>query len=164
MANAVNLGLTSPSDYTGDTMIGAPTMLGEDGKILNPKYAPDEKVVEQSGTIPPIKQLRLKYMDKYKKIFTNPDLDSVEFLEAAPDGESVEDLDTTTDLEKQDVAEKKKRTWFKRKSKDVAVENLNDNEVEVSDKTQINSNATASLKDRLVLKGIWSSESSKFLC
>ena len=145
MANAVHLGLSSPSDFTGDSIIGTPTMLDADGKIINKNYEPDVVEHQPSGTIPPIKKLRLKYRDKYKKFFTsNSEQTPVEFLNDAEAEEQVaEDIELQEQAQEQEVTSKK-RFWFKRK-------NEKDNEIEVSDKTEDVSQTPVKMKDHLVL-------------
>ena len=61
-ANAVSaayMGLSSPEDFTGESIIGSPTMLGEDGQFLYPVSTSVDNGQEK-GTMPPIKKLRLK--------------------------------------------------------------------------------------------------------
>lgn len=151
MANAVHMGLTSPSDYTGDSIVGAPTMLDADGNIINPRHSKEVSEQKQDGTMPPVKRLRLKYRDKYKKFFTTPEQTPVEFLNENQEAEEVvSDQERADEALEQEANEKKKRSWFKRKPKEEDSSILeNENELEVSNKLQLEE--PVKQKDRLVL-------------
>ena len=122
MAPAAIFGLTSPSDYTGDSIIGPPL------KSVEEADASSEKVEKESGTVPPIKKLRLKYRSKYKKFFGEQTPN--QFLE--PEEEAVSEADNTEQSENTDnlTAKKEKKSWFKRKRKDKNEKDVSDKQLE----------------------------------
>ncbi len=122
IAPAAIFGLTSPSDYTGDSIIGPPL------KSVEEADASSEKVEKESGTVPPIKKLRLKYRSKYKKFFGEQTPN--QFLE--PEEEAVSEADNTEQSENTDnlTAKKEKKSWFKRKRKDKNEKDVSDKQLE----------------------------------
>lgn len=148
MANAVHMGLTSPSDFTGDHIIGAPTMMDENGNVINKNHIDsNSKEVKQEGTMPPIKKLRLKYRDKYKRFFTDNTAPEVELLR----DDSVDEMENENSEDIQQADDNKKFNWFKKKQKVDEQEVADENEVEVSDKKIEVKKDAVKLKDRLVL-------------
>lgn len=124
-ASAAFFGLTSPSDYTGDSIIGAPL------KSVDEADEPsDDNSKAKSGTVPPLKKLRLKYQSKYKKFFGEPQPN--QFLLPDEELEAAEAALDSTDTETSDnlTNKKEKKKWFRKKKKDKS-------EKEVSDKTQV---------------------------
>lgn len=120
LAGAMHAGLSSPEDFTGESIIGAPRMIKKSEKEeqhvyldSKEKFAMKKANEPDKGTMPPIKKLRLKYKDKYQKFFTTETTESsVEFLESED-----EPLNVRKDnIEEQTLSNKKeKKIWFKRK-------------------------------------------------
>ncbi len=119
-ASAAFFGLTSPSDYTGDSIIGAPL------KSVEEADKPVSNTKEQSGTVPPLKKLRLKYRDKYKKFFGEQQPN--QFLEMEPEADVTEPDKDSMEQPAEDnlTVKKEKKRWFKRKKKDSGEKNVSD--------------------------------------
>ncbi len=120
--------LTQPSDYTGDSIIGAPLKSVEQSNDI---YKSSSK---NSGTMPPLKKLRLKYRSKYKKFFTDPVQN--QFLEPIEENEAIE-----SDLSVQEASEnltekKEKKAWFRKNKKEKEVSDDNEKEVSSSGETE----------------------------
>ncbi len=128
ISQAAFMGLTTPADYTGDSIIGPPL------KSVEQAYTPP-KAEHDSQTVPPLKKLRLKYQHKYKKFFgeqpPNQFLDPEEVVEAAiPDtGEATSDESNINPAPEK----KAKKKWFKRKKKNKNTESVDNAEKNVSD-------------------------------
>ncbi len=107
-------GLTQPSDYTGDSIIGPPLKSVEqvDGDDIY-----ESSSSKNSGTMPPLKKLRLKYRAKYKKFFTDPVQN--QFLEPVDEESDIEAKEMSVQEASEDLTEKKeKKSWFKRNKND----------------------------------------------
>ena len=92
-AGATHHGLTSPEDFTGESIIGAPRMIVKEKKQEKHIFISDDETFmkysadkneKDKGTVPPLKKLRLKYRDQYKKLFTDLPDSNLELLEDSP--------------------------------------------------------------------------------
>lgn len=139
MAEIYN-GLTTPSDYNGDSIIGAPT------QIYGSTSA--ESVKKKHGTIPPLKKLRLKYQSKYKRIFTDGELQQpmLEPVETEEEIESkVEQVDSEAEVPAVENKEtKKQKKWFKRVSDKKKAKDAGQKELSATKQS-------VKLKDRVVM-------------
>lgn len=111
-AQAAFMGLTTPEDYTGDSIIGPPL------KSVEQAYRPP-KEEKESGTIPPLKKLRLKYQHKYKKFFGEQPPNQFLDPESVSETELSDKIDRQIESDNNDnvTKVKEKKRWFKRKKK-----------------------------------------------
>ena len=168
-AEATHFGLSAPEDFTGDSIIGAPTKIKETEnkevrvyRTSSEIFADRKSQEEDKGTMAPIKKLRLKYRDKYKRIFTTPTNNPTEFLEPVQEPISVNKLGEVVSLEEPAVDKQEKKTFVQRiKDKKAKKQSENENEKKVSadvksdkknpEKTLKVEKTSAKLKDRMVM-------------
>ena len=144
LATAMHAGLSTPEDFTGESIIGAPRMIKQEIKQERHVYldSREEFAMKKAdepdkGTMPPIKKLRLKYKDKYKKFFTSDtESSNIEFLDPIEENDEQKNEKTLTQN-----TEKTKKVWFNRKKNIV-----DNNEKNVSEITAVE-NSTAEISD-----------------
>ncbi len=137
-------GLSKPSDFTGDSIIGAPTQ--ELGVTVAPKK-------DDHGTIPPIKKLRLKYKKKYKKFFTDGTTTPTEFLEPVTNEDDVEEKAAELEREEDstEISAVDEVSADGKKKKKLKKISLKKEKSEDDEKNLSASKESVKLKDRVVM-------------
>lgn len=161
-ANAMHYGLSSPEDFTGESIIGAPRMIKQTEtketrvyRTSGEMFADKKSQEEDKGTMPPIKKLRLKYRDKYKKIFTSATNNQTEFLEPVQEPITVNKTGEVVSLEEPAVDKQEKKSLIKRlkdrKSKNEKNVSADVDKSKSAEKNLKVEKTSAKLKDRMVL-------------
>lgn len=167
-AGAMHHGLTSPEDFTGESIIGAPRMIVKEKKQEKHIFISDDETFmkysadkneKDKGTVPPLKKLRLKYRDQYKKLFTDLPDSNLEFLEDSPISNEIlvnkKEKKSKLKRNKKENKNNEKQVVDKtsaKQSQDTTNNNLNKNEKKVAENKNLKVEKTsAKLRDRLLV-------------